>query len=152
MEIPDGTPDNTVWIAMTILTQIQNQPFVSHTFLTFQIDTRQSLAASIAEKLAATNRKLQLDELFGGRRVFLSTVKSKRSSSTPGLPRCVLQTGSNADMKQPRLLPTTAAATKIAHPNVEHGQIHVSRPLHPNCHVRFTTICCRRIRLQEITT
>ena len=51
---------------MTISTQIQNQPFVSHTFLTFQIDTRQSLAASTSGKLAATIRKLQLDELIGG--------------------------------------------------------------------------------------
>ena len=68
MEIPDGTPDNTIRITMTIPTQIQNQPFVSHTFLTFQIDTRQSLAASTSEELAATIRKLQLDELIGGRR------------------------------------------------------------------------------------
>ena len=70
--------DNTVRIAMTIPTQIQNQPFVSHTFLTFQIDTRQSLAASIVEKLAATIRKFQLDELIGGRRgiPFISNVES----------------------------------------------------------------------------
>ena len=61
MGIPDGTPNNTVRIAMTIPAQIQNQPFVSHMFLTFQIDTRQSLAASIAVKLAATIRELQLD-------------------------------------------------------------------------------------------
>ena len=63
---------------MTIPTQIQNQPFVSHMFLTFQIDTRQSLAASIAGKLAATIRKLQLDELIGGRRgvPFKSKVES----------------------------------------------------------------------------
>ena len=82
---------------MTIPTQIQNQPFVSHTFLTFQIDTRQSLAASTSGKLAATIRKLQLDELIGGRRGVPFKVKSNQSSSTPGLPRCVLQAGSNAD-------------------------------------------------------
>ena len=52
------TPSGLLW---TIPTQIPKQPFVSHSFLTFQIDTRQSLAASIAEKLVATNRKLQLD-------------------------------------------------------------------------------------------
>ena len=54
---------------MTIPTQIRNQPFVSHMFHTFQIDTRQSLAASTSGKLAATIRKLQLIELIGGRRV-----------------------------------------------------------------------------------
>ena len=65
MEIPDGPPDNTIRIAMTIPTPIRNQPFVSHMFLTFQIDTRQSLAASAtAGKLAAI---LEL-QLIGGRR------------------------------------------------------------------------------------
>ena len=115
---------------MTIPTQIQNQPFVSHTFLTFQIDTRQSLAASTSGKLAATIRKLQLDELIGGRRGVPFKVKSNRSSPSPGLPRCVLQAGSNADTNEPRLLPTTAAATKIAHPSDARGQLHVSRPLY----------------------
>ena len=37
MGFADNPPDNTVKIAMTIPTQIQNQPFVSHMFLTFQI-------------------------------------------------------------------------------------------------------------------
>ena len=75
---PNGTPDNTVRIAMTIPTQIRNQPFVSYTFLTFQIDTRQSLAASTSGKLAATIHELQLIELIGGRRTvpFLSKVES----------------------------------------------------------------------------
>ena len=59
MEIPDGTHDNAVNIAVTVPTQIKNQPFVSQTFLTFQIDTRRSLAVSIVENLAATIRKLQ---------------------------------------------------------------------------------------------
>ena len=65
-------------ITITIPTQIQKQPFVSHTFLTFQIDTRQSLAASTSVKLAATIRKLQLDEIIGGRRSvpFKSKVES----------------------------------------------------------------------------
>ena len=62
--------------------------------------------------------------------VFLSKVKSNQSSSTPGLPCCVLQAGSNADTNEPRLLPTTAAATKIAHPSDARGQLDVSRPLH----------------------
>ena len=53
---------------MTIPTEIQNRSFVSHTFLTFQIDTRQSLAALIAGKLAASIRELRLIELIGGRR------------------------------------------------------------------------------------
>ena len=63
---------------MTIPTQNQNQPFVSKTFLTFHIDTRQSLAASTSGKVAATIRKLQLDELIGGRRgvAFKSKVES----------------------------------------------------------------------------
>ena len=56
----------TVRITMTIPTQIQNQPI--RLALTFQIDTRQSLAASTSGKLAATIRKLQLDEFIGGRR------------------------------------------------------------------------------------
>ena len=60
MEIPDGPPDNTVRVAMTIPRHFWNQPFVLHTFLTFQIDTRQSLHPSTLGKLAATIRKLQL--------------------------------------------------------------------------------------------
>ena len=62
--------------------------------------------------------------------MFLSKAKSNRSSSTPCLPHCVLQAGSNADTNEPRLLPKTAAATKIAHPSDARGGLHVSRPLH----------------------
>ena len=66
MEIPDGTPDNTVRVTMTIPTQIQNQPLVSHMFLTFQISTRQSFAASAtAGRVAATIHELQP---IGGRK------------------------------------------------------------------------------------
>ena len=79
MEIPDGTPDNTVKIAMTLPTEIQSQPFVSHTF-PFQIDTRLSLAASTSKKLAATIRKPQLDELSGGRRGESTTFDSRSAS------------------------------------------------------------------------
>ena len=43
MGFTDSPPDNTIRIAMTILTQIQNQPLVSCSFLTIQINTRQSL-------------------------------------------------------------------------------------------------------------
>ena len=97
MEIPDGTPDNTVSIAMTIPTQIRNQPLrLAGTFLTFQVDTRQSLAASATwEKLTATIRKLQLDWThWWSKGVFLSKAKVESIIwSTPGLPRCVLQAG-----------------------------------------------------------
>ena len=58
--------------------------------------------------------------------VFLSKAKSNRSSSTPGLPRCVLQAGIPIPS---RLLPTTAAATIIAHPSDARDRLHVS-PLH----------------------
>ena len=136
MEIPDGTPDNTVRIEKTIHTQTQNQPFVSHTFLTFQIDTRQSPSVS--------SNSLNSLVVEGA---FVSKAKSNRSSSTPGLPRCVLQAGSNADTNEPRLLPTTAAATKIAHPSDARGQLHVSRPFH----VRFTLHLQRHIALRQNT-
>ena len=45
---------------MTIPTQIPNQPLVSHMFLTFQINTRQSFAASAtAVRVVATIHELQ---------------------------------------------------------------------------------------------
>ena len=74
---------------MTIPTQIRNQPFISLLFLTFQVDTRQSLAASAtAGKLAATIHELQL---IGRRRgvPFKSRIEStifdsKSSLSSPG--------------------------------------------------------------------
>ena len=130
MEIPDGTPDNTVRIAMTIPTQIQNQPFVSYTFLTFGIDTRQSLAAQPRGNLLPPSVSSNSMNSLVVEGVFFSKVKSNRSSSTPGLLLCVLQAGSNADTNEPRPLPTIAAATIIAHPSDARGQLHVSRPLH----------------------
>ena len=88
MEIPDGTPDNTVRMPPSVSSNSMNSLVVEG--------------------------------------VFFLKVKSNRSSSTPGLPRCV----SNADTNEPRPLPTTAAATIIAHPSDARGQLHVSRPLH----------------------
>ena len=92
MGFATGPPDNTVRIAMTIPTQIRNQPFVSHMFLTFQISTRQSSAASAtAERVAATIHELQPT---GGRRVFLSKARSfasNRPSLFPCPLRCALQ-------------------------------------------------------------
>ena len=125
MEIQDSPPDNTIRIAVTIHTQIRNQPLVSHMFLAFQIDTRQSLAASAtAGKLAAPSVSSNSLVVEG---VFLSKAKSNRPSSTPGLPRCVLQ----ARIAIPsRFLRTTAAATIIARASDACGRHHVSRPLH----------------------
>ena len=66
MGFANSPPNNTVRIAMTIPTQIQNHPLVSHMFLTFQIDTRQSFAASAtAVRVVATTHELQP---IGGRR------------------------------------------------------------------------------------
>ena len=60
----NGPPDNNVRITMTIPTQIQNQPLVSH--MSFQINTRQSFAASAtARRVVATIQELQP---IGGRR------------------------------------------------------------------------------------
>ena len=115
MEIPDGSPDNTVRIAMSIPTQIRNQPLVSHTFLTFQIDTRQSLAASTSGKLAATIRKLRLDELIGGRRGV--PFKKQRRIDHLRLQVCLV-------------VFSRPASTIIAHPSDARGRLHVSRPLH----------------------
>ena len=44
MGFADGPPNNTIKITRTIPTQIQNQPLVSSSFLTFQINTRHSFA------------------------------------------------------------------------------------------------------------
>ena len=74
--------------------------------------------------------------------MFLSNVKSNQSSSTPGLPRCVFQAGSNADTNESRFLSTTAAATEIAHPSDARGQLHVSRPLHAQLSLSFLPIVC----------
>ena len=115
---------------MTIPTQIQNQPFVSYTFLTFGIDTRQSLAAQPRGNLLPPSVSSNSMNSLVVEGVLFSKVKSKRSSSTPGLLRCVLQAGSNADTNKPRPLPTTVAATMTAHPSDARGQVHVSRPLH----------------------
>ena len=68
---------------MTVPTQIQNQPLVSHMFLTFQIDTRQSLAATAP---SMSSNPLAVE-------VFFPKARSNRPSSTPGLSRRVLQAG-----------------------------------------------------------
>ena len=61
-----GPLDNTIKSTMTMPTQIQNQLLVSHVFLAFQINTRQSFAASAtAGRLVATNHEFQPT---GGRR------------------------------------------------------------------------------------
>ena len=91
-------------------------------FLPFQIDARQSLAGlnrggNLLPPSVSSNSMNSL--VVEG--VFLSKTKSNRSSSTPGLPRCVLQAGIAIP------LPTTAAATIIARPSDARGQLHVSR-------------------------
>ena len=89
MGFTDGLPDNTIRITMIIPTQIQNQPLVSHIFLTFQIRTRQSFAASAtAGRVAATIRELQ--PIGGRRRCSFQNARSfasNRPSLFPGLPR-----------------------------------------------------------------
>ena len=87
MEIPDGTPDNTVKTEMTLPTEIQNQPFVSHTF-PFQIDTRLSLAASTAPPPSVSPNSMNS----------VVVERANQSSSTPSLARCVLQAGSQTPM------------------------------------------------------
>ena len=53
----NSPPDKTIRIATTIPTQIQNQQLVSCSFLAFQINTRQSFAASatVATVIATTH-------------------------------------------------------------------------------------------------
>ena len=91
----DGPPDNTARSAMTMPTQIQNQSLVSYVFHAFQINTRQSFAASATAGRLATIHELQP---IGGRRGvpfnnvvsrFRSTILVPMSASlcVPGLAR-----------------------------------------------------------------
>ena len=57
MGFTNGLTDNTIRITMTIHTQIQNQPFVSCKFNSFQIGSRQSFAASAT---AGSSRRVRL--------------------------------------------------------------------------------------------
>ena len=97
MGFANGPPDNTVRITMTVPTQIQNQPIVSHMFLTFQINTRQSSAASAYAVSEG---------------VILSKAKSFASD--------------RQSLFRSLLLRTTAAATVIARPSDARGLHHVS--------------------------
>ena len=142
MEIPDGTPDNTVKIAMTLPTEIQNQPFVSHTF-PFQIDTRLSLAASTSKKLAATIRKPQLSEFSGGRSGESIFFDSKSAS--------LCSSGRLADTNEPRYLPTTDAATKNPQRHATLPNIFCRDALILRSRQRHNLLCRRR-RLKQITT
>ena len=122
--------DNTVRITMTTPTHIQNQPLVSHIFLTFQRSTRQSFAASAtAERVAATIHELQS---IGGQ----TACSFQKRGHSPQIDHLSSQVclvvlsrpGSNADTNEPRLLRTTAAATTVARPSGARGQHHVSWP------------------------
>ena len=85
MGFANSPPDNTARIEMTIPTQIQNQPLVSHMFLTSQIDKRQSFAASAtAGRVVATNHELQP---IGGRRAVPFKSEVIRLKSTIFVPR-----------------------------------------------------------------
>ena len=99
----------------------RNQPFISHMFLTFQVDTQLSLAASgTAGRLVATVREIQLGESLVVEEVYFSTAKSNRSSSTPGR---------NCDSITPSAH-NRRSHDKIERPSGARGQLHVSRPLH----------------------
>ena len=131
MGFANGPPDNTVRIAMTILTQIQNQPLVSHVLHGPEQYTAIFCCLCNRGRVDAT---IQLVV----EKVFLSKARSfasNRSSLFPSLPRWALPAWLEF---QPRLLRTTAVATTIAHPSDARGLHHVSWPLPSSRSVRLT--------------
>ena len=105
-----GPSDNTARSAMTIPIQIQNQSLVSHTFPpTFQINTRQSFAASATAERLVTNHELQP---IGGRRgvPFKSMVIRFRStnSSCTGEMACPAVLSRVLSLSQPGITGTVA--------------------------------------------
>ena len=128
MEIPDGTPDNTVRISMTF-------PHRSGTSHSSRIRCSRARLPHDSPLLPLRSQGNSLPPSVSSNSmnslvvegVIFSNAKSNRSSLAPGLPRCVLQAGIAIPS---RLLPTTAAATIIAHPSDARGRLYVSRPLH----------------------
>ena len=125
MGFTNGLTDNTIRITMTIHTQIQNQPFVSCKFNSFQIGSRQSFAASAtAGRVAATIHELQP---IGGRRVFFSKAMSAYCVSGLSCPThsvvptsdlyCCVSCSSSPSAPTRKLLPTVfdPSATVIFH-------------------------------------
>ena len=110
MGFANSPPDNTVKIAMTIPTQIQNRPLVSHMFLTFQIDTRQSFAASAtAVRVVATIHELQP---IGGRKGVSFKSEVFRLKSTIVVPK-------SASLCSPS--PARTSTTPFAHNCCSHN-------------------------------
>ena len=127
MEIPDGTPDNTVKISLTIPTTFHSHtsPYVfSRSRLTHDSLLLPQPRGNSPPPSVSSNSMSSL--MFEG--VFLWNIKSKIFFE---LQVClvVLSRQGRTQTNEPRLLPTTVAATKIAHPSDARGQLHVSRPL-----------------------
>ena len=153
IEFTIGPPDNTARSAMTMPTQIQNQPLVSHMFHAFHRNTRQSFAASATAGRLATNHELQP---IGGRRGvpfksviirFRSTILVPMSASlcVPDLARTsttpsahnYCSNSSRASKWRTRPTPRLVAIARPADASVSHTTLNV---------IPYSTIALRTSR------